>query len=78
MNTSCYISKLRSILCALSVSLSESKVLVLNNLSMAVPGSLPKCPLGYADLKQCHTEAYNFLSKALQLDESGRGGCFNS
>ena len=50
------------------------------SMTMAVPGSLPKHPpskLGYADLKRCHTEAYNFLSKALQLDESGRGACLN-
>ena len=42
---------------------------------MAVPAPLPKgsSKPGYADLKWCHTEAYSFLSRALQLDETGKG-----
>jgi len=42
---------------------------------MAVPTAVPKgsSKPGYADLKWCHTEAYSFLSKALQLDETGKG-----
>jgi len=42
---------------------------------MAVPTAVPKgsSKPGYADLKWCHTEAYSFLSRALQLDETGKG-----
>jgi len=45
---------------------------------MAVPTAVPKgsSKPGYADLKWCHTEAYSFLSRALQLDETGKGTSF--
>ena len=33
---------------------------------------------GYATLKQCHSRAYEYLSKALQIDESGKGKCWMS
>jgi len=45
---------------------------------MAVPTAAPKdsSKPGYVDLKWCHIEAYSFLSRALQLDETGKGTSF--